>query len=266
MKIRVITPTLDKSRWLGATIESVAARVSVCEHVLVAPAERVAALTALHPGVTVVPESGGGMYAAINTGLAVPGQWDAFTYLNDDDVLLPGFDAAVRTAGSAGRNCFVYGKVRLIDGAGDRLGAIPVSRFPAHNRALYAQRLEPVYQHGTLVGRSVWETHGGFDPAFLYCGDSEFLARLGALGVSPTYVNAEVAAFRLRRGQLTKNRSAMLEERKRVDEKLHLLPAKITARHRWARLVFRVSNLPVYAERIVRHGFISFDELLERGA
>ncbi len=264
MKIRVVTPTLDESPWLGATIESVARYAPVCEHVLVAPLAKVTALSLRYPGVTVVPESGAGMYAAINTGLAAPGLWDAFTYVNDDDILLPGFKAAVKTAALAGQTCFVYGRVRLIDTGARRLGAIPVSPFPACNRALYAQRLEPVYQHGSLVGRGVWETHGGFDSSFRYCGDSEFLARLCVRGVPATYVGDEVAAFRLRRGQLTKNRPVMNEERMRVDQQLGLLRPRLTPGDRWARLVFRTANLPVYAERIARHGFISFDQLLER--
>ena len=153
----------------------------------------------------------------------------------------------------------------MIDGTGRRLGAIPVSTWPRHNRALYAQRLEPVYQHGAVITRAAWEQCGGFDPSFRYCGDSEFLARLCVRGVPAVRVGGEVAAFRLRRGQLTKNRPVMLEERARVDAKLGLRGPVLSTRHHWARLLFRAGNLPVYAERILRHGFVSFDELLERG-
>jgi hypothetical protein len=140
-----------------------------------------------------------------------------------------------------------------------------VSPAPGLNRDLYAQRLEPVYQHGTLVSRAAWAQAGGFDPTFRYCGDSEFLARLCVSEVPALRVGGEVAAFRLHRGQLTKNRPAMMAERARVDEKLGLLAGGRSFRHSWARLVFRAANLPVYAERVARHGFVSFDELLERG-
>lgn len=211
-------------------------------------------------------DGGSGMYAAINTGLTGVENWDAFTYLNDDDLLLPGFSAAVGAITHQGKQpSLAYGGVRLIDAEGRRLGAIPVSHQPTFNRELYAQRIEPVYQHGTLVSRAAWEQQGGFDPAFRFCGDSEFLARLCVRGVPAVHVGGEVAAFRLRGGQLTKNRPAMLAERARVDQKLGLRVARLTTRHHWARLVFRVANLPVYAGRILRHGFVSFDELLERG-
>ncbi len=267
MKILVVTPTLGESRWLADTVASVAALPLAYEHVLVAPEVAVPALTARFSGVTVVAETkGGGMYAAVNTGLEAARDWDAFTYINDDDLLLPHFvTVAAALERSAGRPLIVYGRVRLIDGAGRRLGAIPVSPMPRLNRDLYAQRIEPVFQHGTLVSRATWKQQGGFDPAFRFCGDSEYLARLCIHGVSALRVSGEVAAFRLRHGQLTKNRLVMVEERKRVDQKLNLPAESKKIRHHWARLIFRTANLPVYAERILRHGFVSFDELLERG-
>ena len=267
MKLLVITPTLGESPWLAETVASVAACAGPCEHVLVAPAAAVRTLAGLYPNVRVVTEPGGGMYAAINAGLAVAGEWEAFTYLNDDDILLPDFSAVVGTAASAGgRPLIAYGGVRLIDARGRRLGAIPISPAPEINRALYAQRLEPVYQHGTVVTRAAVAAAGGaFDASLRCCGDSEFLARACVRGVP--FVRAtrrEVAAFRLRAGQLTKNRSAMHAERKLVDEKLGLLAPPPARGWRAARWRFRLANLAIYAERIRRHGFITFDELLER--
>jgi len=265
LPLLVITPTLGKSPWLAEMVASVAAPPLACQHVLVAPAPEVPGLAARFPGVTVLAEPGGGMYAAINAGLAAASGWDAFTYLNDDDLLLPGFSAGVAAlAARPGQPLLVYGRVRLIDGAGRGLGAIPVSPWPELNRDLYAQRIEPVYQHGTLVSRAAWARHGGFDPAFRFCGDSEYLARLCVRGVPAVRVGGEVAAFRLHGGQLTKNRPAMLAERAQVDERLGLLAPKLTFRHHRAKLIFRAANLPVYAGRILRHGFVSFDELLER--
>ncbi|MGA3006915.1 MAG: glycosyltransferase [Opitutaceae bacterium] len=262
----VVTPTLGTSDWLDETVASVAGQPLACRHVLVAPTEAAAALAARFPTVQVVPERGGGMYAAINAGLAAARDWNAFTYLNDDDVLLPHFAAVARTAARAAvRPLIVYGRVRLIDAQGRRLGAIPVSPAPSFNRALYAQRIEPVYQHGTLVTRAALESLGGFDESLRFCGDSEFLARACVTGVPFSYVGgAAVAAFRLRAGQLTKNRAALLAERTRIDQKLGLLGSNLTFRHRWARLIFRAANAGVYAERIARHGFVTFDELLAR--
>lgn len=263
--VLVVTPTLGQSAWLGETVASVAALSVGHRHVLVCPAAVLPDLEKRFPQVLIVAEPGGGMYAAINAGLAAAGEgWDAFTYINDDDLLLPGFTAHALALARAGAGPMIaYGNVKLIDGQGRRLGAIPVSPFPALNRALYGQRIEPVYQHGTLVTRAALEQLRGFDGSFRLCGDSEFLARACLAGIPFCRTGgAPVAAFRLRTGQLTKDRAPMLAERVRVDEKLGLLAPQPAVRRWWARGVFRGANLPVYAERVLRHGFVSFDELL----
>ena len=140
-----------------------------------------------------------------------------------------------------------------------------MSPRPELNRALYAQRIEPVYQHGTVISRAAWEELGGFDESFRFCGDSELLARACVREVPfVRWRGDEVAAFRLRSGQLTKNRSAMIAERAAVDAKLQLVEQRRTLALRWARWQFRVANLPVYAERVLRYGFASFDDVLER--
>jgi hypothetical protein len=268
MKVLVITPTLGNSPWLDGCAASVAAHAGEHLHMLVAPSEKVAELRRRFTSAVVVPEptTAQGMYAAINVGLAATTGWDAFSYLNDDDLLLPSFAEvvnAIQRFSEARSPAIVYGRVRLVDRDGKRIGAIPISPAPELNRALYAQRLEPVYQHGTLVTRAVVEALGGFDESLRFCGDSEFLARACVSGIP--FVRAtmhEVAAFRLRAGQLTKDRAAMTAERARVDEKLGLLTSEKNLALRWARSRFRLANFDVYAERIWRHGWRSFDELL----
>jgi hypothetical protein len=261
MKLLVVTPTLGQSPWLEQTAASVPAG---CEYVLVGPADVLGNLRSRYPAATLVQEPGGGMYAAINAALKGRRDWDAFTYINDDDLLLPGFAAVMQDAGTGDRG-IVYGGVRLIDGEGRRLGSIPISACPGLHRELYAQRIEPVYQHGTVISRAVFEALDGFDASFRFCGDSELLARACLSGVAfHCATRREVAAFRLRPGQLTKHRPAMLAERARVDEKLGLLTLRPDGRPWAARWRFRVANLGIYAERIVRHGFLSFDELLVR--
>jgi hypothetical protein len=131
------------------------------------------------------------------------------------------------------------------------------------NRALYALRLEPVYQQGTLISRAAMDRLGGFDATLQYCGDSEFLARACLQDIPFVKVRGgAVAAFRLHPGQLTKNRPAMLAERAQVDAKLGLLAPPPALRRGWARFVFRAANLPLYVERVARHGWVTFDELL----
>jgi GT2 family glycosyltransferase len=269
MRLLVVTPTLGGSEWLDDCLNSVDACAPGAAHVLVSPPAVVEALRHSFPNRGLLAESdpGGGMYSAINDALETDRDWDAFTYLNDDDVLLPGFAASRRALEGSGTKApatVIYGSVALISPASRRLGMIPVSPWPRLVRTLYAERLEPVYQHGTIITREAWEQHGGFDGTFKYCGDSEYLARLCVRGVPAVRVGSTVAAFRLRKGQLTKNRAAMVAERRRVDEKLGLLAGPSRRQRLFARWVFRLANAPVYAERVARHGFLSFDEVLAR--
>lgn len=266
MKLLVVTPTRGESPWLKETIASVALPRTRHVHVLVAPSDRVASLAEQFPNARVIAEPGGGMYAAINAGIRAASDWDAFTYLNDDDLLLPNFTSVVEIVQRERSSAVVgYGRVKLIDAKGNRLGGIPISPAPTLNRALYAQRIEPVYQHGTIVSRKALDQLGGFDPSLRFCGDSEFLARACLIGLTFRKVaGAPVAAFRLREGQLTKHRAAMIAERTRVDEKLGLIAPRRTLKHLTARFWFRLSNAPVYIERLARHGFATFDEVLER--
>jgi GT2 family glycosyltransferase len=265
MNLIVITPTLGKSPWLEATLASVRSLPVDHRHILVCPEAEREGLGRRFPHVQVMAELGSGMYAAVNHALKATQNWEAFTYINDDDLLLPGFAATVRAAASAGigQPLLVYGRVRLIDRTGRRIGAIPISPHPALNRRLYALRLEPVYQHGTLITRAAWEKLSGFDPACHLCGDSELLARACLSGLPFCRVPWTVAAFRLTPEQLSKSRAAMETERRQIDEKLGLITPS-SWRHQAARLAFRTFNLPVYAERIARHGFISFDQMLAR--
>jgi hypothetical protein len=56
----------------------------------------------------------------------------------------------------------------------------------------------------------------------------------------------------------------MLAEHHRVYDKLQLAAPRKTLRHRLARVAFMFANLPVYVERVARHGFITFGEQLAR--
>lgn len=264
MKLLIVTPTLGNSPWLAETIASVA-NLSA-HHVVVAPRTTQDALSKQFPRIVLVDDPGNGMYGAINAGIAHVPDWDAFTYINDDDLLLPDFARVMKCLHFSNRPLIAYGGVRLIDSAGRRLGSIPISPDPALNRHLYAERLEPVYQHGTIVSRGAMDQLGGFDATLRFCGDSEFLARACMSGV-PFHcaTRREVAAFRLRAGQLTKNRVAMVAERAAIDTRLRLLSVSNKDVSVAARRRFRVANARIYLERILRHGFVSFDSLLERG-
>jgi hypothetical protein len=268
MKLIVVTPTLGTSPWLEETVASVAAHATGAVHVLVAPACETAKLAARFPHALVVPEKEGrtGMYVAINAGMAAAGAWDAFTYINDDDLLLPGFGTNMQVAAAAaGRPLIVCGRIKLIDAKGRRLGVISISPAPELNRALFAQRMDPVHQQGMIATRAVIDAIGPFDPSFRLCGDAEFLMRACVRGIPFVCRHRQmVAAFRLHGGQLSKHNSAMNAERERVAA-LHNIRATIPARELLiARRKFRIANLAGYVERVLRHGFVTTEKIIGR--
>ncbi len=251
-RILVITPTLGASPWLEETVASVTRFAAFSQHVLVAPAAQMEELVRRFPTLTVVPDPGGGMYAAINAGLAKIPDWDAFTYINDDDLLLPGFGQLLKRL-PHGLDGVHYGRVRMIDAEGQALGRIPISRNPRLNAVLYRSGIEPVYQHGTVIPRRVLEKVGRFDESYRLCGDSEWLARACLGGCRFTYCSSDVAAFRIRSGQLSRNVQAMGAERERF--RRFLGPQPCWRRRVLAVVAFRAGNIGVYLARVFRYGW-----------
>lgn len=249
----MITPTLGSSPWLEETVASVAMHAAGAVHVLVAPCEQMEGLQTKFPGVHLVAEPGGGMYAAINAGLATAGAWDAFTYINDDDTLLPGFEAVMKAA-RENPQAVVYGEVELVDEQGRSLGRNPVSRFLVWNRLLHRAGIEAVCQQGTIITRTAWDNTGPFDASYRFCGDSEWLARASARGCAYVFCGVRVATFRLRKNQMSRNEEAMRSEARRFVLGLGPRPPW------WLRLpavfAFRLGNIPVYVERVCRHGWM----------
>jgi GT2 family glycosyltransferase len=267
MRLLVVTPTLGKSRWLVETMASVAALPIEHVHVLVAPPSAVPGIAARFPRARVIAENAerSGMYAAINTGVAAGGDWHALTYINDDDLLLPELATVWQKMPDLREPWIGYGGVRLIDEQGRRIGRVPVCPFPRWNRRLYEQGIEALYQHGTLISRTAWEKAGGFDASLRLCGDSEFFARAARLGIAMACATRrDVAAFRLRSEQLSKNDEAMRTERAIVWRKYGLEATARTWRHVLARWIFRSANIAVYGERVRRHGWVSMAQVNRR--
>jgi glycosyl transferase family 2 len=257
VKLRIVTATRGESAYWPETVASIAAAAPGAEHVVVGPAARVAALRAAAPRATVVAEPGAGLYPAINYALrAVPGDWTAFTWLNDDDVLrAPGFGGAAGGPAADVR----YGRVELIDSRSKRIGELPVARRGADFPALLAQGVMPLAQPGTIIRRSVWEKLGGLDERYRNAGDLDIFVRALAEGFRFAFHPGKVAAFRLHAGQLSKRRSEVEAETARA-----LAPLAGTPHTRAALWRFRLANAGVYAERIRRHGLVSMRHLYDR--
>jgi GT2 family glycosyltransferase len=267
-RILVVTPTLGDSPFLDETVSSVAAQAAEIVHFMAAPADQVARLQARFPHVHVCADQGrtGGIYGALNAGLAAaPADWDWFTYINDDDALLPGFSAmAAREAATVEPADVAYGDVELIAENGRRISRITSERRPAWIPALLQQGISPLIQQGMLFRREWVRRLRGFDARYRLCADLDFWVRAYAGGARFRAHRVRVAQFRLRRGQLSGNTSVTEAEQSQIVAR-HL-PRTISPMARGvARMRYRWCNLPRYLERVWSRGFQTSYELLQTG-
>lgn len=260
MKIRLVTATRGDSPFFADMLGSAARALPNAEHVVVCPENK---REALQQGkrFSAVAEKNAGLYSAIEQGLSAPGgDWDAFTWINDDDLLVPsGLPELLETMSRHTSAGVAYGRATLIDRRSRRLGEVPVARCAADLGPLLARGVVPFAQPGTLIRRTVWETIGGFDLSYRYAGDLDFFVRALRAGTQFTFVDSTVASFRLHEGQLSKNADEIERETQRALRPLAGVRASVLPLWR-----FRLGNLGVYFERLRRHGFVSMRTLYQR--
>jgi GT2 family glycosyltransferase len=267
-RILIVTPTLGDSPFLDETVASVTSQSAEIQHIMAVPAVKVPALQARFPHVHVCADQGktGGIYGALNAGIAAAsGRWDWFTYINDDDTLLPGFSTMLEREAAANASAdVVYGDVELIDEDGRCVSRITTERNSTWIPALLQQGISPLMQQGMLFRRALVERLKGFDTRYRLCADLDFWVRAYAGGAKFRSHRARVAQFRLRRGQLSGNTS--VTEFEQSDIVARHLPRKVTPVVRgFARVRYRWCNLPRYVARFWSRGFQTSYELLETG-
>lgn len=265
----VVTPTLGESPFLDQTVSSIEAQPLYIRHVISTPAHKVAGLQARYPHAHVVPDAGrrGGIYGAINAGIqAADFDWDWFTYINDDDSLLPGFGRAMlQNFRDPSPSPVIYGDVELVDESGARISRITTAENPVWIPALLHQGISPLMQQGMAFRRDVVEQVGGFDLRYRLCADLDFWLRAFVGGAEFAYYPESVAQFRLREGQLSSDTAITRAEQDRIVA-LHL-PIRSSALSRLATtLLYRTYNLPRYIERFRNRGFRTSYAILQDGA
>ena len=269
-RILVVTPTLGESRFLHKTVDSVATQPLEIMHVISAPAGKQQALQARFPRARVVPDNGklGGVYGALNAALALARTtegWDWFTYINDDDALLPGFgEVLYRHLRSAGPESVIYGDVLMIDENDRVIAPVTVEKSPAWIPALLQQGISPVMQQGMLFHRETVESLGGFDMRYRLCADLDFWLRAYVAGAGFRYYPVRVAQFRLRSGQLSGDTAVTMSEQEEIVSR-HLPVPVSYLRRQAAFWRYRLHNLPRYLARIRTRRFQTSYRLLQNG-
>jgi len=252
MRLLVVTPTLGSSRFLRETVESVAALGTDSRHVLVCPNDAAEILRHDHPKLEVEIEDAPGLYNAVNHGAALATDWRWLTWINDDDLLEPGFRSTFLAAAPlpAGMQV-VYGDVRYLDNSGRNLGRLPIAR-PEWIPAVLARGRAPFTQQGTLISRELWDRLGGFDTRWRLAADFDFWCRAVVNRATFHRVAAIVASFRLHGRQLSADQDSMSEEIAAICSR-HRAALRPNARA-GARFLFRLASLARILERRSRSG------------
>ncbi len=135
----------------------------------------------IHFGATILQESGRGVYAAINQGVSylhekgVP----VFSFLGDDDVLMPGAGKNLLKAFADPETLVSYGQIWYVDKELNVLMKNP--GYPRlHKFILWIPNLIP--NPGTLISVEAWRKIGGYDTAYRWAGDLDFWIKVRKIG------------------------------------------------------------------------------------
>ena len=200
----IVSPCLNRVAFIDTAVRSVLAqgREDV-EHLVIDGGSSDGTLEKLRDfaGLRVASERDGGMYEALNRGLALAGG-EIIGFLNSDDRYAPGALDAVAVA-FANREVCAVGGVAIFE---DLRGAarVEVARFRPDSA--------PLLEHATLGApafnawffrRGVFERVGAFDARMRIAGDRDFMLRFALSGLPYTCIDAPVYHYLRHPGSLT---------------------------------------------------------------
>ena len=132
-------------------------------------------------GAILLEESGRGVYAAINQGVKFLYEKEIpiFSFLGDDDVLLPGAGKNLLKAFDDPATLVSYGQIWYVDKELNILMKNP--GYPKlHKFILWVPNLIP--NPGTLISVEAWHKIGGYNTTYRWAGDLDFWIKVRKLG------------------------------------------------------------------------------------
>lgn len=185
--LSVVTPVRNQARYLGETLDSVAALTVPHEHIVVDGASDDGTVELLRSrsdeNLSWTSEPDEGQTDAVNKGFA-RARGDLLAWVNGDDAYVPdAVDRAVAYLDAHPEVGAIYGGQEYINGEGEVIRTFIPKRF-SWRRYLYLGDNVPTPT--VIFRRSVLGAEGGLDPAYADAADYDFYLRiLGAVRVEP---------------------------------------------------------------------------------
>jgi glycosyltransferase involved in cell wall biosynthesis len=178
--VSIVTPSLNQAQFIRDTIESVRAQeYPRIEHIVLDGGSHDGTLEVLarYPGLRWTSEPDAGQTHALNRGFHMA-SGEILSWLNADDLLLPGSVAAVVEAfRSDAATMMVYGDGDLIDARGQNLQPFRFTE-PFNLRRLIEVH-DYILQPAAFVRRPALEAVGYLDESLTWCMDWDLWIRIG---------------------------------------------------------------------------------------
>lgn len=248
--ILVLTPTLGNRDSIRYTIQSVkdvgGDRV---RHVIIAPANKVENLKKLYPETECIAEPKGtkSIYAALNYGFNQFGKnYKYLTFINDDDYWLPDYVDLIDTAYKKNIDV-LYARTQFVNKFRVKIDSQTCSSQFKDFISLLRSGIILITQQAVLVRSELFFRLGGFDETYSLVADTKFWALASRLTTNYLYINKEVAAYTINKGnQLSSDHSLQRKEHFKLLEDLNIENKNIK---KMAVIRFRFTNMSTYIKR-----------------
>lgn len=254
-EILVVTPTLGKRKSLAKTISSVREiGADYVDHIIITPADKVGTIKKEFGDIRCIADHSGkkGIYPALNYAFNILGdKYKYFTFVNDDDFWLPDYRILIDEM-LTNHWDLVYGKVQFVDVYGNIIKKMACSsRFRDFVPLLHKQ-VVLFTQQAALFKKELFFSLGGFDEKYKLASDTKFWAQSCLLDIDYKYIPLECAAYTIQKGQLSSEKEIQKQEMADLINSLPKYPFIIRC---LSVIRYRLTNLPVYIERVINSIF-----------
>lgn len=195
--LSIVTPTLNAAHTLSGCIQSVrkesGADIEI-EHIVVDGGSEDNTLSVAKEGkCRIVADDDKGIFDAIDRGTKAA-SGNIVGFLGADDRLLPGAGLALSSWYAQRKSPWVTAPVLWVDGDGRSLGLVrpPPLWMPVEMYASLGWNC--IWHMSSYFTGSFYQSVGGFDSSYAYCGDYDFFARALRLH-RPDYLSRALACF-----------------------------------------------------------------------